>query len=79
MRRVCAFLPDYVRAGVGLAALPDLPICIAFAGHRFSLSDLAAEIMRQTGQPLALSRFPCWAMSLAAPVWELARDMSEMR
>ena len=31
------------------------------------------------GHPLKVRRFPWWAMTLAAPCWELARELREMR
>ncbi|NBB99193.1 MAG: NAD-dependent epimerase/dehydratase family protein, partial [Alphaproteobacteria bacterium] len=79
--RAHAYLPDFARAAVGLAARRDLPIFadIPFPGHTFSLNDLAAEITRQTGQRLRITRFAWWALRLSAPFWELAREMSEMR
>jgi nucleoside-diphosphate-sugar epimerase len=79
--RAHAYLPDLARAAVALADHPDLPIFadIPFPGHAFSLNDLAAEIGRQTGRAPAIRRFPWWALGLAAPVWELARELGEMR
>lgn len=79
--RAYGFVPDVARAAVALAALGDLPryADITFPGHTFSMTELAAEIARQTGRPIQLRRFPWWMMRLAAPVWELAREMTEMR
>lgn len=79
--RAYGFVPDVARAAVALAALDDLPryTDITFPGHTFCMTELAAEIARQTGQPMRITRFPWWMMRLAAPVWELAREMVEMR
>lgn len=80
--RAYAYLPDMARAAVALAeqrhSLPrfaDLP----FAGLTFSMADLKAEIERQTGRTLRYGGFPWWLMTLASPVWELARELREMR
>lgn len=76
-----AYLPDMARAAVALAelghALPafaDIP----FAGHAFTLTDLAARLSRQLGKPIKVTRFPNWIFTLASPVWELARELREM-
>ena len=82
VRRAHAFLPDLARAAVGLAEIrATLPAyCdVPFTGQTFSGAELKAEIERQTGRSLKTARFPWWIMSLAAPVWELAREMKEMR
>lgn len=78
--RAHAYLPDMARAAAALSAL-DLPrfADIPFPGHAFSPADLAAEIGRQTGRIPRLKPFPWWALRLAAPVWELARELGEMR
>lgn len=76
-----AYLPDMARAAVGLAELgKELPVYadIPFAGHTFSITELAAVISAQTGKPLRVSRFPTWIFTLASPVWELARELREM-
>ena len=80
-KRAHAYLPDLARAAVALAEVPDLPVFadIPFPGHTFSLNDLAAEIGRQTGRTPRIGRFPWWAMRLAGPFWELARELHEMR
>jgi nucleoside-diphosphate-sugar epimerase len=79
--RAHACLPDFARAAVALAARDDLPVFadIPFPGHAFSVSDLAAELGRQTGQTLRITRFAWWQLRLASPVWELARELLEMR
>lgn len=76
-----AYLPDMARVAVGLAGLGQaLPAYadIPFAGHAFTISDLAARISRLTGGPIRTKRFPTWIFTLASPVWELARELREM-
>jgi nucleoside-diphosphate-sugar epimerase len=76
-----AYLPDMARAAVRLVALgEDLPAYadIPFAGHAFTLSDLAARISRLSGRPIRIKPFPTWLFTLASPVWELARELREM-
>lgn len=82
VRRAHAHLPDMARAAVALAGMrADLPAFadLPFADHRFSIADLAAEIGRQTGQEPRVTPFAWWQLQLAAPVWELARELREMR
>ncbi len=80
-RRAHAFLPDMARAGAALLeqegpAFLDMP----FAGHCFSTNDRAAAIGRVTGgRAPAVTRFGWWQLTLAAPFWELARELLEMR
>lgn len=76
-----AYLPDMARAAVALVNLGDaLPAYadIPFAGHAFTISDLAARISRLTGRPMHIKRFPRWIFTLTSPVWELARELREM-
>ncbi len=80
--RAHAFLPDMARAGVMLAdrraSLPafcDVP----FAGYNFSTRDLAERLSRLSGRSLSVRGFPWWLMAVASPVWELARELKEMR
>ena len=76
-----AYLPDIARAAVALAALGEaLPAYadIPFAGHAFTITDLAARVSRLSGKPMTVRRFPLWIFTLASPVWELARELREM-
>ncbi|MBL9048732.1 MAG: epimerase [Tabrizicola sp.] len=76
-----AYLPDMARAAVGLVALGEaLPAYadIPFAGHAFTISELASCISRLTGQPMRVKRFPLWIFTLVSPFWELARELREM-
>ena len=75
-------MPDWARAAVmlaerrdGLAVFEDVP----FPGHVFTLSDLKAELETASGRSLRFEDFPWWALRLTSPVWELAREMVEMR
>jgi nucleoside-diphosphate-sugar epimerase len=76
------YVPDWAAAAVGLAErratlaqFEDVP----FAGHSFSAEHLRAKLSQVLGRPLAITRFPWWAMTLTAPFWELARELREMR
>jgi nucleoside-diphosphate-sugar epimerase len=80
--RAYAYLPDMARAAVALAErraslaqFEDVP----FPGLTFSTEDLRAALQAQLSRPFRLRRFPWWALRLASPVWELARELSEMR
>ena len=81
-RRAYAYLPDMARAGVALTELRDsLPAFadIPFAGDVFSIEDLTRSLERLSGRNLRIVPFPWLVMRLAAPVWELARELLEMR
>lgn len=80
--RAHAYLPDMARAAVALADIRDsLPAFadVPFAGHCFSVNDLAQIIARLTGRPVTVGRFAWWQLRLLSPVWELARELLEMR
>jgi hypothetical protein len=77
-----AYLPDMAGAGVMLAEKrSELPaFCeVPFPGHTFSIRELTRELERLTGRRLRVASFPWWAFRLAAPVWELGRELGEMR
>jgi nucleoside-diphosphate-sugar epimerase len=81
-RRAYAHLPDMARAAVALGAMrAELPAFadLPFAGHVFSVDDLAREIGRQTGRTPRVAPFAWWQLRLLAPFWELARELREMR
>jgi nucleoside-diphosphate-sugar epimerase len=76
------YLPDWADAARRLAerrgsleAFEDIP----FPGHSFTLTQMKTLLETELGRPLAFERFPWWAITLAAPVWELARELREMR
>lgn len=77
-----AWLPDMARAAVALAdrgeALPaftDIP----FPGSTFSVEDLRAGFARLMGRSVEVRPFSWRMLRLAAPFWELARELLEMR
>ena len=76
------YLPDWAEAAARLADMraelgrfEDIP----FGDHCFTLETLKAGLERELGRPLSFARFPWWAMRLAGPFWELARELREMR
>ena len=76
------YLPDWADAAVGLAAkrstldrFEDIP----FPGHAFTINDLKDALEAGLGRPLKVSGFPWALLWLASPVWELGREMYEMR
>jgi nucleoside-diphosphate-sugar epimerase len=76
-----AYLPDMARAAVGLVELGDrLPAYadIPFAGHAFTINQLATLVARLTGRKTRVTQFPLWIFTLASPFWELARELREM-
>ena len=80
--RAHAYLPDMARAGVmlaerraGLPAFCDVP----FEGLTFSTRDLTEALSALSGRSLRLGGFPWWAIRLVSPVWELGRELGEMR
>ncbi|GAB4263246.1 MAG: NAD(P)H-binding protein [Pararhodobacter sp.] len=80
--RAHAWLPDMARAGLMLAEkraalepFTDVP----FPGYTLSADDIAQALSRLTGRALRVKLFPWWLFSVTAPVWELAREMKEMR
>ena len=80
--RAHAWLPDMARAGVMLAEKrAELPgftdVCLP--GLTVSTNQIAAAISQQTGRNLQVKTFPWWLFTVTAPVWELAREMKEMR
>lgn len=77
-----AYMPDWGRAlqmladkRDQLARFEDIP----FPGHAFTLTELKAALETELGRALRISSFPWWALRLASPIWELAREMTEMR
>ena len=80
--RAYAYLPDMARAAVALAeqramlpAFADVP----FAGLTFTMAELKGVLEGQMGRPLKVTQFPWWVMRALGPVWELARELPEMR
>jgi nucleoside-diphosphate-sugar epimerase len=81
-RQAVAHTEDWARAAVALATMradlapyEDVPL----PGSAISGHDLRRSAERVIGRDLCLARFPWWAMRAAVPLWELAREMTEMR
>ncbi len=80
--RAYAYLPDMARAAVALAEARDrMPrfADIPFAGLTFTMQELADSFQQQSARVFRIAKFPWWLLGLAAPFWELAREMREMR
>lgn len=76
------YLPDWARAAVALAdkrldlqSFEDIP----FPGHAFTMENLRQFLETQLDKKIRIRPFPWWTMTLAAPFWELARELAEMR
>ena len=79
---VWADLEDLTQIAVSLASSADqVPgfLDIGFSGTNFSPRDLAEEIGRQLVREIQIKPFPWWMLRLASPVWELGRELTEMR
>lgn len=81
MQAYC-YLPDWARAAVALSEMreqlqtfEDIP----FAGHCFTVQDLQREIQKALNRKIRITNFPWLVMKLAAPFWEMARELNEMR
>lgn len=77
-----AHMPDWARAMQMLADKRDVLgqyEDIPFPGHSFTINQMKTELERELNRPLKISRFPWWIMRLAAPFWELARELIDMR
>jgi len=77
-----AYLPDLARAMVALAEIrarlsrfEDVP----FPGHAFTVTQLRDTLETALSRRVRITGFPWWLMTLAAPFWELARELREMR
>ncbi|NNF24451.1 MAG: epimerase [Rhodobacteraceae bacterium] len=77
-----AFLPDAARAAVALAEIRHrLPVFadIPYAGYTLSGDEICAELARITRAPVKLKRMRWLPISLARPLWKMARHLMEMR
>jgi len=77
-----AYVPDWARAALALAEMRDSLgqfEDVPFPGHAFTTKALAEHTGFVTGCQMRIGRFPWWLMSILAPVWELARELKEMR
>ncbi|MEO9865165.1 MAG: epimerase [Yoonia sp.] len=77
-----AYLPDWARAAVKLAAMrndlarfEDIP----FPGHSFTINQLRDEMADALGKPMKLSYFPWRLMAFVAPFNEMIREFRKMR
>lgn len=76
------YLPDWARAMVSLVDMRDQLKSfedVPFPGHAFTLTQLRDCLTDALGRPIRISGFPWWLFTLASPVWELARELREMR
>lgn len=76
------YLPDWSRAAVALAEKRDSLATfedVPYPGHAFTLEDLRGGLERILGRGLRFATFPWWLFRLTGPVWELARELTEMR
>jgi nucleoside-diphosphate-sugar epimerase len=76
------WMPDWARAAAQLAEIrdslghfEDIPM----PGLTFSHKELVERLTAMTGERYRVKRFPWLMMRLAAPFWELAREMLDMR
>ncbi len=80
--RAYAWLPDMARAAVELAQMrAQLPAFndVPFAGFTLSMTEIAAHLQRLTQRPMRVRQFSWGIMWALQPVWELARELWEMR
>ena len=82
VRQALCYLPDWARAAVALAEIrgslapfADIP----FAGHTLTAQEIKTHCARTLQRDMRFARFPWWLMRAASPVWELARELQEMR
>lgn len=76
------YLPDWAECARLLAEKRDtLPghTEINLGGTDFTIRQLAAQAEQIMGRPVKVKEFGWWQMRLLAPVWELARELLEMR
>lgn len=81
-RQAMCYLPDWSRAAVALAEIrrdlgqfEDIP----FEGHTLTARAIKCGLEQIAGRDLKFVKFPWWFFTMSAPVWELAREMNEMR
>jgi len=76
------YTPDFARAAValaniraGLAPYEDVPI----PGQNLTGQQICEIARSVLGRPVRPVPFPWWMLNLLGPVWELARELNEMR
>lgn len=82
VRQAMCYLPDWARAAVDLAEMredlaqfEDIP----FPGHTLTAQQIKDGLEAILQRPLKAVSFPWLALKLASPVWEMARELQEMR
>ena len=76
------YLPDWARAAVALAEKRDQLAKfedVPFPGQTFTMEALRQAFEHKTGRAIRLTKFPWWVISLSSPVWNMARELREMR
>lgn len=77
-----AYLPDWARAAVHLAAMRDALATyedVPFPGHAFTLTQVQDVMQSALNRPMKITPFPWWAMNFLAPFWEMMREFRKMR
>lgn len=81
-RQAMCFLPDWARAAVDLAekrnelqTFEDVP----FGGLALTAREIKQGVEQELNRKVTFTRFPWWLFTITAPVWELARELNEMR
>lgn len=81
-RQAYCYMPDWARAAVALAEkrtslamFEDVPL----GGLAFSATELQSLTREILGKDVRIVGFPWFVMKAASPVWELARELLEMR
>lgn len=80
--RAYAYLPDLARAFVALAEKrAELPayLDVPLGGYALTMAEVARRLEGITGRRMRIHAYPWWLMRLTAPVWEMARELVEMR
>jgi nucleoside-diphosphate-sugar epimerase len=82
VRQAMAYLPDWAQAAVALAErretlgqFEDIP----FEGYSLTANDIKTNVEKVLKRDLKIVGFPWVIFRIAAPVWELARELGEMR
>ena len=77
-----AYVPDWAKAAVMLAEMRDDLARfedVPFPGHAFTIRQLADVLEARLARKIRIVGFPWWAITALSPVWELARELREMR
>ena len=81
-RQAMCYLDDWARVSVRLADMRDTLerfADIPFPGHTLTGEEIKQSAEQILNKELKITSFPWWLFTLAAPVWEFAREMNEMR